>query len=59
MDPNAAIPPPPVHVNPHAPGPVPANPDIDTIAEENASSQPSSLNTSQGDAGSEGYLKVQ
>ena len=33
--------------------------ELDTIAEENASSQPSSLNTSQEDAGSEGYLKVQ
>ena len=35
----ANIAPIPVQVNPHAPGPMPANPDIDTIAEEKSSPQ--------------------
>ena len=33
--------------------------ELDTIAEANATSQPLSLNISQGGAGSEGYLKIQ
>ena len=33
--------------------------ELDTVAEANSTSQPLSLNISQGGAGSEGYLKVQ